>query len=320
MLAATVRRVLPLAEAEDVLVVTGEVIAAEVARALPEVPASGVLAEPVGRNTAPCVGWAALHVRRRDPEGVMVVLPADHAIGDEPAFLEVIRRAVSACEGGRMATIGVTPTRPETGFGYIEVGAEVAPGIHEVARFVEKPDLATAERYLAGGRHAWNSGTFFFTAQTILAEIERQMPDLWAGLMEIDRALGTADEARVVAEVYGRIRGESIDYGVMEGARDIAVCPGSFGWNDVGSWAAAYEMRASGADEAGNVALAELVSVDATGCMAWTEPRKLVALVGLRDVVVVDTEDALLVCPRDRAQDVKAVVEALKARGRSELL
>jgi mannose-1-phosphate guanylyltransferase len=320
MLAATVRRIRPLAEPEDVLVVTGEIIAEGVAKAVPELPSSSILAEPRGRNTAPCVGWAALHVRRRDPDGVMAVLPADHSISEEAAFLDVVRRAVGACEGGKLATIGVTPNRPETGYGYIEVAEELAPGVHKVARFVEKPNLETAKGYLAGGKHVWNSGMFFFPAKTILAEIERQMPELWAGLEEIDAAIERGEETKGVAEVYGRIKGESIDYGIMEGAEEIVVCPGWFGWNDLGSWAAAYEKREGEGDSDGNVALADLVSVGAKGCLAWAEPRKLVALVDVEDLVVVDTEDALLVCPRQKSQKVKNVVDELKARKRSDLL
>lgn len=320
MLAATVARVLPLASAGDVLVVTGREIAAAVRDAVPEVPAANVLAEPAGRNTAPCVGWAALHVRRRDPGGVMAVLPADHAVGDPERFRDVIRRAIDACLDGSLCTVGITPGRPETGYGYIEVGDETAPGVHRVVRFVEKPDLETARAYLAGGRHAWNSGMFFFTAEAILGEIERHMPALHEGLLEIDAALGSGDEAAAVERVYGRIAGESIDTGVMEKADRILVCPGAFGWNDVGSWAAAYELREALADGDGNVALAELLSVGARGCLAWAEPRKLVALIGVEGLVVVDTLDALLVCPRDRAQDVKKVVDELKARGRRELL
>jgi mannose-1-phosphate guanylyltransferase len=185
---------------------------------------------------------------------------------------------------------------------------------------VEKPDLQTARAYLAGGRHVWNSGMFFFGAAAILAEIERHMPALHEGLLEIDAALGSDDEATAVERVYARLSGESIDVGVMEKADRILVCPAEFGWNDVGSWAAAHELRAALADGDGNVALAELLSVGARGCLAWAEPRKLVALVGVEDLVVVDTEDALLVCPRDRAQDVKKVVDELKARGRRELL
>ena len=320
MLAATVARVLPLCEPSEVMIVTGEGIAQDVRMAVPQLPAKNILAEPVGRNTAPCIGWAALHVHRRDPQGVMVVLPADHAVSNPEAFRAILERAAGAAAEGHLCTVGITPNHPETGYGYIEVGDEHTPGIHEVVRFVEKPDRPTAEQYHAGGRHVWNSGMFFFTAATILAAIERHMPELYAGLEEIRAAIEADREDEAVAEVYGRIKGESIDYGIMEKAERILVCPGEFGWNDVGSWAAAYELREDKADDDGNVALADLIGVEAKGCLAWTDPKKTVALVGVEDLVVVDTEDALLVCPRDRAQDVKKVVNALKARGSKELL
>ncbi len=320
MLAATVERMLPLCEPADVLIVTGEGIAQDVAEATPQLPATSILAEPVGRNTAPCVGWAALHVRRRDPKGVMVVLPADHAVSDQPGFHAIIRRAAEACVDGSLATVGITPNRPETGYGYIEVGEAFSEGVYRVARFVEKPDLERAKQYLAGGRHVWNSGMFFFTAETILAEIEWHMPELHQGLREIDAAIDAGDEAAVVAKVYDRIKGESIDYGIMEKAEQILVCPGEFGWNDVGSWAAAYELREDQADAEQNIALADLISVGSTGCLAWTDPKKVVALIGVEDLVVVDTEDALLVCPRNLAQKVKDVVNELKARSRKDLL
>jgi len=320
MLAATVRRIRPLAKIEDLYVVTGAAIVDDVARLVPDALVDNILAEPFGRNTAPCVGWAALRVRRRDPRGIMAVLPADHVIGDEEAFREVARRAVRACEGGALATIGVTPSRPETGYGYIELGEELSAGVHRAERFVEKPDRATAEAYVRGGSHVWNSGMFFFRADAILAEIERQMPELHAGLEEIDAAAGRDDEADAVRTVYGRIAGQSIDYGIMEHAREIVVCPGRFGWDDVGSWAAAYEMRRGSADGRGNVAEGDLVVCDAEGCLAWTEPRKLVALVGVQDVIVVDTEDALLVCSRGQVQKVKDVVEQIAARRRDDVL
>jgi mannose-1-phosphate guanylyltransferase len=320
MLEATVRRVLPLCEPKDILIVTGQGIADDVAKVVPMLPASSILPEPVGRNTAPCVGWAALHVFRQDPKGVMVVLPADHAIGDEDAFRELVCMAAEACLDGSLGTIGISPNRPETGYGYIEVGEAIAPGVSRAVRFVEKPDLATAEGYLAGGKHVWNSGMFFFTAETILGEIERLMPELHAGLKEIEAGIEAGDEAAAVAQVYNKLEGESIDYGIMEKADRIIVCPGSFGWNDVGSWAAAYEMREGEADEAGNVALADLLSIGSKGCLAWSDPRKLVALVGVEDLVVVDTPDALLVCPRHLAQDVKKVVDELKRRKLTDLL
>lgn len=320
MLEATVSRVLPISKPEDVLIVTGRGIAEDVKKVVPMLPDSSILAEPMGRNTAPCVGWAALHVYRQDPKGVMVVLPADHSIANEDAFREIVGLAAEACQDGSLGTIGITPTHPETGYGYIEVGDAISDGVSRAIRFVEKPDLERAKQYLAEGHYVWNSGMFFFTAETILAQIERLMPDLHRDLREIDDGIGAGTEEATVEKVYSAMTGESIDYGIMEKAERIIVLPGQFGWNDVGSWAAAYEMREEEADEQGNVALADLIAVNSTGCLAWAEPRKLVALVGVEDLVVVDTADALLVCPRSKAQDVKSIVNALKSKKLNELL
>ncbi|MDD5307283.1 MAG: mannose-1-phosphate guanylyltransferase [Deltaproteobacteria bacterium] len=318
MIAATVARLAPDISPERVIVVTGEITAKECARALPGVPAANILAEPVGRNTAPCIGWAALHALRRDPEAVLAVMPSDHLIADEAAFRSRVRIAVAAARKGALVTFGVTPDRPETGFGYIEAGDEASPGVRAVSRFVEKPDLPTAERYLASGRFLWNSGMFFFGARRILDEIRASMPSLAAGLDAIAKVAGTAQEAEVVSRLYPTLEAVSVDYGVMEKAHGILVVPVSFGWSDLGSWGAAYDR--SQKDEAGNALQAGAVVVGSEGCLARAPAGKLVALVGVRDLVVVDTGDALLVCRRERSQDVKAVVDALKARGRGDLL
>jgi len=318
MIAATVERLAPDIPPERVIVVTGRVTADAVRRALPTVPPGNVLAEPVGRNTAPCIGWAALHVRRRDPEGLLAVLPADHLIADPEGFRRALRLAVDAARDGGMVTFGITPDRPETGFGYIELGAELLPGVRAVTRFVEKPDPPTAEVYLRSGRHAWNSGMFFFTAGRILSEIERQLPELAWGLDAIDAAIGGPDDAPTVERVFPTLPSISVDYGVMEGARELRCVPVSFGWSDLGSWSAAHAH--AGLDADANALPADAVVIDSRGCLVRAPEGKLVALVGLADLVVVDTGDALLICPRERAQDVKLVVQALERAGRTGLL
>lgn len=318
MIAATAERLQPDIPPERVLVVTGAVTARAVAEALPAVPPENILAEPVGRNTAPCIGWAALHAARRDPDAALAVLPSDHLVADGAAFCAAMRTAVAAARGGDLVTFGVRPTRPETGFGYIELGDELAPGVREVARFVEKPDRLTAEGYLASGRFVWNSGMFFFTAKRVLDEIARQMPALAEGLRDIDAAAAAGREQEAVARLYPVLPATSIDYGVMEHAAGIACVPVDFGWSDLGSWAAAFDL--STLDGAGNAVTGDAVAVQAAGCLVRAPADKLVALVGVRDLVVVDTGDALLVCARERAQDVKDVVAALKAGGREDLL
>jgi mannose-1-phosphate guanylyltransferase len=298
-----------------VLVVTGRITADAVRRALPGVPPGNILAEPVGRNTAPCIGWAALNVRRRDPAGLLAVLPSDHLVDEPEGFRRAVRVAVAAAREGGMITFGIAPDRPETGFGYIELGAEISPGVRAVARFVEKPDLPAARAYLESGCHVWNSGMFFFTAERILGEIERQLPELARGLDAIDAA---ADREEEVDRIFSALPSISVDYGVMEGAADLACVPAAFGWSDLGSWAAAWDRAVR--DRDGNALPADAIAIDTRGCLARVPEGKLVALVGVTDLMVVDTGDALLVCPRERAQDVKRVVETLERRGRRELL
>lgn len=322
LLAATVRRIAPLVPAERVYIATGERLAQATADALPGVPRTQVLAEPVARNTAPCIGWASATIARRDPDAIIMVLPSDHFIADEEAFRAVLTRAIDAARSDRMATIGVVPTRPETGYGYIELGGEIAPGVREVARFVEKPDRARAEEYVAGRKHLWNAGMFFFRASAMKDAIGAHLPALATGLDKLDAAAIAGDEARVLAATFPELPSISIDHGVMEKASKLAVVPGDFGWNDVGSWQSAWELATK--DDAGNALPAVSAAVDARGNLVrdltTTTKKKLYALVGVSDLVVVETDDALLVIPRDRAQDVRAIVDLLKARGDKHLL
>ncbi len=318
MIAATVDRLTPDIPKERVIIVTGEITADAVAEALPALPRENILAEPEGRNTAPCIGWAAVHVKRRDARGVLAVMPSDHLVADKARFLDFVRTAVDAAERGSLVTFGVKPDRPETGFGYIEMSEEVSPGVRRVKRFVEKPDLETAKQYVAAGNFAWNSGMFFFTADCILEEIARQMPDLKGGLDDIDAAIGAGNEEAVVKRLYPELPSQSIDYGIMEGAGDIKCVPADFGWSDLGSWAAAYDL--SNKDESGNAVEADVIAVDARACLVRAPKDKLVAIVGVSDLVVVDTGDSLLVCHRDRTQSVKKVVETLKKNDRRDLL
>lgn len=313
LLRATVRRIADLVPPERVLVVTGLGLRDAVLAELPELPPENVLAEPVGRNTAPCVGWAAATVARRDPAGVLAVLAADHFIRDEPGYLEVVRRAVRTAASGELVTVGIRPTRPETGYGYLEVGEPLTDGVFRAKRFVEKPDRARAEDFLRAGTFLWNSGMFFFRADVVLAAIERFLPQLARGLAEYDVAAKAGEEAAAVARTYATLPSVSIDTGVMERAEQVAVVPGDFGWSDVGSWTTAYELADK--DAAGNALPSDAVAVDSERNYVRAPHGKLVALVGVADLVIVDTDDALLVMPRERAQDVRAVVDALRARG-----
>jgi mannose-1-phosphate guanylyltransferase len=322
LLAETVARLPPLAGPERTFVVCGPVHAAAARALLPAVPPGNVVVEPCARNTAPAIGLAALHVARRDPAGVLAVLPSDHHVARPDLFRDALSAAARLAGKGLLATIGIRPSRPETGYGYLLAGAPLDPdpaGLlpAKVERFVEKPDRATAERYLADGRYLWNAGIFAFRADVVLAEIRALMPELADRLDAIGAALGTPGYDAALAEAFPRCPSQSIDYGVMERSARIAVVPVDFGWSDVGSFAALPEVRA--ADAAGNVAEGDALVVDGRENVVLAKDR-LVAVVGVDGLVVVDAGDALLVCPRDRAQDVKKVVDELRRRGRDDLL
>src|SRR5579859_2412783 len=315
LVAASVRRILPICSVERVIVVTGAHLVQAMRAALPELPAENFLCEPVPRNTAPCIGWAATTIKRRDPEAVIMVLPSDHFIGDEDAFRAALLRAAEAAQRSSVATIGITPTRPETGYGYLEKGEPLGDGAAAVERFIEKPELARAEVFAKSGRHLWNSGMFFFRAGEMTELIAKHMPDLARGLERIDRAAALGDEAAEIENVFPTLPAVSIDHGVMEKAERVAVADGSFGWSDVGSWQTSWELAEKDAN--GNAAPDSSVLVDARGnlvCDLRTERGQVIALVGVEDLAVVVTDDALLVIPRSRSQDVKKALDEVKRR------
>jgi mannose-1-phosphate guanylyltransferase len=316
LLAATFRRVSRILGAEHTLIVTAADQADGVRRALPGLPADNLVVEPAARNTGPAVGLGAVAVARRAGDSArLAILPSDAFIADEAEFAKVIGCALEHA-GENIVTIGIKPMRPETGYGYLQRGAEVHGGVFEVARFVEKPDADTAARYLAAGDYFWNSGMFFFTVGRILDEAKAHMPDLAKILTEI-RA--SADPIATAEARYPSSPKISIDYGIMEKARGIRVVPGDFGWNDVGSWSALSDIRDK--DKAGNVVSGDVVLSAVSGSVVISEPgAPLVGVVGVDDLVVVATRDAVLVVRKDRAQEVRAVVDALAARKRNELL
>jgi mannose-1-phosphate guanylyltransferase len=316
LLEATVRRARALCGLDRTIVVTAADQAAAIRRLLPDLPPENLVAEPAARNTAAAVGLgAAVVARRAGDDAVLAVLPSDAYIGDEAAFADVVRTAMDEARG-TIVTIGVRPTHPETGFGYLQIGEPVRPGVFRVARFVEKPTLERARAYLAQGDHAWNSGMFFFTAGRLLAEARRHMPPLGAALDELRAA---PDFEAALARLYPGVPATSIDYGIMEKAEGIHVVPGAFGWNDVGSWAALSAIRP--ADAAGNVVSGEAIVTGARDTVVVSEPgAPLVGVVGVEGLVVVATKDAVLVVPKDKAQDVREIVEALKKAGRTDLL
>ena len=325
MLQRTVERTLPL-NPKRILIVTNTVQAAETAAQV--APYQGevridIVEEPVGRNTAPAIGLAAWIIAQHDPNGVMVVLPADHYITDEEEFRRILMAAAKPAQNGCLVTLGITPTRPETGYGYIEAETDRSgTSPYPVKRFVEKPKFDKALEFLAAGNFFWNSGMFVWTAATIMEQFATHMPSLYAALGELRQTVDVwkvSDLQPQIREIYGSMPSESIDYGVMEKADNVQVIPGNFGWSDVGSWTALPEVLPADVDGMVPVNVRKLVPIDAENCLVYGDDR-LVALVGVKDLVVVNTPDALMVCHRDRAQEVKKVVEALEADGAVEYL
>lgn len=310
LLQASVRRLQPIIPSERTFVVTSVRLADAVAEQLPSIPKHQILAEPVGRNTAPCIGWGASHIQRLDADAVIAVCPADQHVAHEASYVSCVRRALQAAADGHLVTIGIPPTQPETGYGYIECGKELEPALFSVSRFVEKPDRATAEHYLASGKFLWNSGMFFFKAEVIGSAIRTHLPALSNALDAYAKAAQQGNEAEVVARTYETLPNISIDHGIMEHMDTLAVIPGSFGWSDVGSFAAAWELAKK--DALNNATQAQSVLIDTRGCYVKASPAKIVALVGLSDLIIVDTPDALLIMPRDRAQEVRKVVDQLQ--------
>ena len=327
MIQETAERLAPLIPPSRIWVVTGADQADEVARQLPALDRSQLLIEPVGRNTAPAIGLAAMQVAASDPQAVMAVLPADHAIGDPTAFRTALAAAAEAAAAEPvLVTLGIAPTRAETGYGYIEsgqvAGTFAGRKFHRVAAFHEKPDRSTAERYIESGRYAWNAGIFVWRASVILDQIGAHLPDLARILATLDpagdkKAEGMTAAGPALAAAYARITPISIDYGVLERSSHVWVLAVDCGWNDIGSWAALYDVRAP--DSAGNVLTGDVVAVGSERALVHTE-GPLVALVGVEDVVVIATSGAVLVCAREHAQEVRKVVEELERRGRTDLL
>lgn len=312
LLTATVRRIRPMIPLENTWVVTNADQKAILKTHLPELDDGQFIVEPTGKNTAPCIGLAAIRLRKIDPEAVMIVLPADHRITEDEKFLECLKVASDqAVQSQCLVTIGIQPTRPETGYGYIQYNQALDSGdkqVYHVKTFAEKPSLATAKLFLRSGDFLWNSGIFVWTADRIIAEIEEHLPELYMGLRELDKAIGTKQWTETLEQVYRSIKSISIDYGVMEHASRVCVVRGDFLWSDVGSWEEVY--RISQKDSAGNATRGETLIIDSEGCLI-DSPDRLTAVLGVKDLVVISAPDATLVCSREAAQDVKKVVEAL---------
>ncbi len=332
MLRQTAARISPLFPSPQTWAVTNVQQAPSVRRQLIRVPMWQVLAEPTGRNTAAAIGFAAIHIRhvirRTDEDCVMAVLPADHYIADAAQYRTLVRAALHVAQTpGKLVVLGIPPTRPETGFGYVEIsGAPKIIGgakVYAVSRFTEKPPLATARRYVASGNYLWNAGMFFWRVSTFMDALRRFQPKIHTMLEDIAATIGTLRYDRALENIYPRIESISVDYAVLEPSTQhpkgpgVSVIPAQVEWSDIGSWEAVYELLAK--KKGANVTEGSHFLSDATGNLVWS-PRKFVAAIGIRDMVVVETGDALLICPRDRAQDVGNVVKWLEEHKREELL
>ncbi|CAA9566219.1 MAG: Mannose-1-phosphate guanylyltransferase [uncultured Thermomicrobiales bacterium] len=315
LLQQTAHRLGLLTPPERTFVVCGPAHAAPVARQLPTLPESNLIVEPSPKGTGPALALAAAIIARLDPDAVIGSFAADHEVAYEDAFVAAVRVAIVAAEDGSLVTIGLPPTRPETGYGYIERTDEPVAGCPEgtayrAAGFVEKPDQERAEAYVASGRYLWNASMFVWTARALLDELERLQPALRTGVEEIAAAWGGPDQDQIAAEVWANLAETTIDQGVMERAHRIAVVPADLGWSDVGDWHGLGELIQRDLD--GNAVRGDLIQSDTRNSVVWSETGRLIALVGLENIAVVDTEDALLVIERGSAQEVRRIVEQLK--------
>jgi mannose-1-phosphate guanylyltransferase len=310
----TVRRVAPVAAPENIYIITGALYADPIRQQVPEIPDANLIIEPEGRNTAPCIGLAALVIGKKDPDGVMAVLASDHIIKDEPGFCKLLEQAAAVAENtGNVVTLGIKPDRPETGYGYIKTGAPLPEfsNVFKVDRFMEKPDLETALEFLETGKYLWNSGMFIWKVATIQHLIAEFMPQLHQGLEVIGQSLGTPESEAVLRREFAGFEKISIDYGIMERAPRVYVLPADIGWDDVGNWTALERIYTR--DDMGNIiAKPNTALVDVEDCIIETSGEKLIAAVGIKNLIYVETADAVLILPKERTQDIKLILEKLR--------
>ncbi|MBI3404097.1 MAG: mannose-1-phosphate guanylyltransferase [Acidobacteria bacterium] len=333
MLVQTVERLLPIFPASRIWVVTNDEQVAAVRKQLPRIPKAHILAEPIGRNTAAAIGLAAVHIARETPGALMAVLPADHYIATTKMYHRCVRAALDvAARGPNLVMLGIPPTHPETGYGYVERAAAASPTrgceVFSVKRFTEKPELKLARRYVASRRYFWNAGMFFWRVSTFMECLENDLPSTHAALRELGKLIGSRLYGKALHRIYPRLENISVDFAVMEPATrakkdascigpEVFVLPANIGWSDIGSWAAVYELLAKKKDE--NVSAGVHVALDAVGNFLWS-PHKFIAAIGVKDLVLVETAHAILICPRNRAQDVGKVVKWLELEKLNNLL
>ncbi len=314
-----VRRILPIVDIEDIYVSTNADYRGLVISQLPDLPVQNILCEPVGRNTAPCIGLGAAHITRGGEDSLMIVLPSDHLIKYEQLFVKTL---LDACEialaGENLVTLGLTPAYPETGYGYIRFDASKPLGHgFSVMNFTEKPDIAHAREYVSSNEYLWNSGMFVWKASTIMERFRQLMPEVYAGLEQIRASISTPGEEEVLSRVFPAFPSISVDYGIMEKSSDIYTIPASIGWDDVGSWLAMERIHEP--NESRNVVNGNVITINSRKCIIQGSD-KLIAAVGVEDLIVVDSEDATLICAKDSTADIKKVLENLRICNRNEYL
>lgn len=306
-------RILPLISKENIIIVLGQQHLALAKEQLPDIPPENFLIEPVGRNTAPCIGLAAIHIRKRDPDGIMLVLPADHMIKGQTDFYQCLEKAFYWVAGeDHLVTIGISPSRPETGYGYIEredTGVDTGPSVFPVKRFVEKPDTERALGFVQAGTFYWNSGIFIWKSQVILERIKEHIPDLAAGLDIIDPCIGKLQYDEILGEIFPKFSAISVDYGIMEKSRGILMVQGDFGWDDLGSWEALHSI-APGDDRGMNVR-GDFVGYDNDNCLIYGQDG-LIAALGVKNLAIVKSGNVVMVCDKNRTQEIRELVKLCK--------
>lgn len=317
MLQCTVDRVKEMVEIDQVFIATNSLYVDKISEQLPELPEENIIVEPCKRNTAPCIGLASLYIESKYPDSTMVVLPSDHVIEETERFKDILNSAVSyANKGENIVTLGIKPDKPETGYGYIHFGDKIQKvennNIFKVKEFTEKPNLEKATKFFEEGNYYWNSGMFVWKTETILNKLKEHLPEIYKYLKEISKSIGKPDEYEVVEKKFSCMNSISIDYGVLEKEKDIFVIPADFGWNDVGSWTALSEINEKDGNK--NVINSDHVGIGTNDSIIYSKD-KLVTTIGIDNLIIVNTEDAILVCDKDSAQDVKKLRELLKEKG-----
>lgn len=321
MLDNTIIRLDELVKRSDCFIVTNQEQKVQILNHMPDFRGNNIIAEPFGRNTAAAIGYGAVRLSLINENETMIVLPADHYIRNTDKFIEILKKGVEITENDpeALVTIGIQPTYPETGYGYIQVGQKKDEEVYQVNCFAEKPNFNTAVRFLESGDFFWNSGIFIWKAKTILARIKQYLPEMYDGLMQIKASMAEEFSQAVLERVYKEFKSISIDYGIMEKAENVQVVIGDFGWSDVGSWQEIYRLKEK--NSYNNVVEANLVAIDTEGCyFSAVNKDKIIATVGLKNMAIVDTDDALLITPLDRSQDVKEIVEKLKNKKMNSVL